>query len=271
MLIHFAFRKIKDNIDQQIKYAIEKIFEKRKLLFRKNPEFIPCLNPKYHPKFTGVNIYPIPIQNVKKGPNYVEVEVTNKEKFSDNYFTYLREDIRMICFINISVNKIANSIHVEQYGRLGIVFREGFLHKQGIKEVHYFKENELLYDEKVLKWNLQYAYRPNLNSKELLKKRELEIEILAYRKPIKMFGSFKNIRRLNLYKMDVEDVYNEYKIGYDFQKEREWRLVSFNNDYLNFLETDLSLVFVPNNNIREKLTKYFKINWSNLPEVKVCP
>lgn len=272
MLIHFAFGKYKADTNLQIEFAIEKIFSKRELLFGKNPEFIPRIKPQYHPAFIGAKIKPIPLQIAKKGPNYIGIDVMNNGNISENHFSYIREDIRMICFTDISMNNIDNSIHVGQYGKLGIIFHKEFLENSGIRKVYYYEEDRLINDDKVREWNF-YAYRTDLNTEEKLKKRELEIEILSYRKPIKMFKSFKELRRLNLAKgcvEDVYDVYNNFEIGYDFQKEKEWRLVSFQNDYLNFSESDLSLVLVPNDKIRVELTQYFKSNWSNLPVVKIC-
>lgn len=269
MLIHFAYKKFKNSPELQLKKTINNIFRKKRLLYRKNPEFIPRIKPQYHPAFRGAKIIPISLQSAKKGPNYIAIDITNNENISESHFSYIWEDIRMICFTDISMNDIDSSIHVRQYGKLGIIFHKEFLDNIGIKKVCYYAEYRLINDEKVRQWNF-YAYKPKLNIEENLKKRELEIEILSYRKPIKMFKSFKELRRLNLAKGCVEDVYNEYKIGYDFQKEKEWRLVSFQNNYLNFSESDLSLVLVPNDRIRVKLTQYFNSNWSNLPEVKIC-
>ena len=272
MLIHFAYAKYKADPNQHIECAIKNIFSKRKLLFSKNPEFIPLINRQYLPKFRGDKIVPIHLHSAKKGPNYIEINVMNNENISENLFSYLREDIRMICFTDISLKDIATSIHVKQYGKLGIIFHKKFLKRHGIRKVVYFEENKLIYDEKVCQWNNQYAYEPtkNLNTKERLKKRELEIEILAYRKPDKMFKSFKELRRLNLSKGIVEDVYNRYEIGYDFQAENEWRIVSKQDNYLLFSESDLSIVLVPNTDIQKNLTHFFKTNWSNKPDVRVC-
>jgi len=271
LLIHFAFGKYRDNPEIQLKKVLNDILKKKCLLFGKNPEFIPRLLPQYHPKFNGAKIYQIPIEIMNKGPNYIDINATKQSNLSKNHFNYIREDVKMICFIDISVNNIVNSIHIKQYGRFGIVFRNTFLYKKGIKKVHYFKESELFCDDKVLKWNFQYAYRSNLNSQELIDKRELEIEILAYRKPAKMFSSFINLRRLNLKAMEVENVYDRYCIGYNFKKEREWRIVSSEDTYLDFSESDLSLIFVPNNKIQRKLIQYFKTNWSIIPKVEICP
>jgi len=269
MLIHFAFRKFRNNPKLQLENAINNIFKEKRLLYSKNPEFIPRLLHQYHPKFTGVKSYQIPIHIVSKGANYIGIDTTKQIKSSSNYFNYIREDVRMICFTDISLDSLESSSHLVNYGKLGIVFCEEFLNRHRIKKVKYFKESELFNDQNVLRWNFLYAYQPNLSNEEKLKKRTLELEILLYRKPVKMFKSFKKLRRLNLNKMNIEDVYKEYKIGYDFQKEKEWRLVSPQNDYLNFSESDLSIVFVSSNKIREELTKYFKNNWGNPPEVKI--
>ena len=106
MLIHFAYGKYKADPIQQIECAINNIFSNKKVLFGKNPEFIPVLNPKYHPKFRGAKIELIPIKKAKKGANFVEISVMNNKYISENRFRYLREDIRMICFTNISLKEM---------------------------------------------------------------------------------------------------------------------------------------------------------------------
>ncbi len=274
MLIHFAYSKYKTDLKRQIECAIKNIFSKRKLLFRKNPEFIPRIKPQYHLAFTGAKIKNIPLQNVKTGPNYIEIDVLNNGNISENHFSYMREDIPMICFTDISMNDVTNSILVRRYGQLGIIFHKEFLEKNGVKKVYYYKESKLIHDEKVRQLN-SYFYNSNLNTKENSKKRELEIEISTFRKPKKMYKSFKEFRRLNLAKKCVEDVYDVYKnyeIDYDFQIENEWRIVSKKNqdNCILFSESDLSIVLVPNTDIQKKLTDFFKTNWLNKPEVRVC-
>ena len=155
MLIHFAYAKYKDEPNLQIENAIKNIFSKRKLLFGKNPEFIPRLNQRYNPKFKANKGIPISFGQVSKGPNYIGIEVRENDNISENRYGYIKENIRMICFTDISLEDVATSIHVEQYGKLGIIFYEKFLEKYGIKKVYYYEENKLIDDEKVGHWNNQ--------------------------------------------------------------------------------------------------------------------
>lgn len=278
MYIHFVFSRFKDNITKQISELINKIFNDKKIIFKENPEFIPVYQTHLHPKFKDKEVFHIDLESFKECDNGIEADSKDIRFIhpnSDLYF--LKEDVGMICFINIALNKLKNSPHPKEYGELGLVFNERFLKKSGIKPVRYYREESLFDDPLIKKWNLKYAYKPNLTAKELRNKKELETQILAYRKPATLFKSFSESRRIALRKttsgveMKIENVYDRYPIGYNFQDENEWRIVSFDKEFLEFRETDLYMIIVPNSQCIEFLSKYFKTEWKNIPNILVIP
>lgn len=102
----------------------------------------------------------------------------------------------------------------------------------------------------------------------------MESEILTYRKPAYQFESFSDSVSIVFSGKDVniKPVYDCYPPGYNFQDEQEWRIAQIeDNKYINFSERDLTMVIVPNNKSKEKLTTYFEKEWDFRPNVQIFP
>jgi len=280
MFIHFALASLKDDFKAQIDGLIQLILEKRRLLFRENSEFITVFQPHIHSKFKnsrfrGKQVIHIPLEYFQQCGNALITSIDEDIHLDPKYdLHFLKENIKMICFINICLTQLKKSPHSKEYGRLGLVFEDNYLRKNGIKQVRYYTEESLFTDPLVVKWNEEFAYRPNLTPEELARKKELEIQILVYRKPATLFESFSESRMLAIEKsgLSIKDVYDRYSIGYNFQTENEWRIVSLcDEEFLWFEESDLRLVIVPDSISKKRLGKYFSTRWSSTPEIVVFP
>ncbi|MCX5832591.1 MAG: hypothetical protein NT140_12025 [Deltaproteobacteria bacterium] len=175
---------------------------------------------------------------------------------------------------DVSFEQLPMHPHKEQYGKLGLVFDNEYLSKNKIRKVYYYKEESLFYDPIVLQWNHYFAYKSNLSPIEILRKKELEEQILAYRKPHTLFNSFSESRKLavNNNGVRIADVYERYPIGYEFCKENEWRISSQSNeDYLNFEEKDLKAVITSDEKSTKQLERYFATEWNVSPDILVFP
>ena len=268
MFIHFAFSSEKGDTELQTCKLIELILDKRRLLFRKNPEFIPVINAQ----FMDSNIQPIHVNNFQKGEDFVQLDVTSETDNLPYLFQYLREDIKIICFICTSFDELKNSNHIEEYGKIGLIFDEIFLKDNSIKEVHYYTEESLISDSLIINWNRNYARRSNLSNCQMLEKRKLELEILTYRKPAKLFKSLfeSKIIVIGGQNEGLMQTYGRYPLGYNFKNEKEWRIISkSNNDYLCFKEEALKSIIVPDINSKTNIENYLNINWLHTPEIFV--
>lgn len=283
MFIHFSFGKYKDNTLKQTDKLVNKVLEKKRLWIRENPEFIPVFPPEWNKRLIGEEIYHIELESFAKNivkNNYGAKADLNKIKTFSPQFNchYLRENIGMICFIKISINELKKSSHINQYGKLGLVFDNRYLRLHGIRQVEYYEEDTVFKDPLIIEWNNKYAYNPSLSDEENKAKRELEKRILAFRKPEMLFPSFSESRLMKMertkdgFNVEIEDAYSRYQIGYNFKKENEWRIISEEcNKYLYFDEKDLILVLVPDITSLEQIKKYIDSNWSNKPNVLICP
>ena len=202
-------------------------------------------------------------------------DVTTLDPGPSRYvYRYLKEEIRIICFTEITSEKLAKSGHDVRYGRLGLVFQDTFLLKHGLRPVYYYTEESLLTDMIVNRWNLDYAYRAKLSPEEEKVKRGLELEILTYRKPATLFRSFSESGSLVLMAQTAEyrEAYDRYPDGYDFTTENEWRIVSENEEeYLYFDERDLRVIIIPGESYRDKVMDYLEQEWNNPPSVVAYP
>jgi len=275
MFIHFAFARLKGNLNEQLDSLINMILNKKKLKFRENPEFIPVFKPHIHPRFRNQEVRYISLESFKSTKNGVVANMDYLKFINPEYdIHFLSEKIRMICFIKIAFRQLENSYHSKVYGKLGLVFGDKFLKKNAIKPVQYYQEESLYDDSLIIEWNLKYAYKPSLSPNEIKNREDLKTKILAYRKPSTLFKSFVDSRMLAIERTDsgtkhrIMDAYERYDFGYDFQAEREWRLVSYNEDYIEFAENDLYMLIVPNLQSKLNLQKYFKSKWKVIP--KIC-
>lgn len=266
MYIHFAFSSLKKNPEKQICNLIDLILEKRHLRFGKNPEFIPVINAE----FMNSNVKSVHVENFQKGEDFVQLDVSSKIDNPLFLFKYIRVEIKIICFINTSFDELKSLTQLKQYGKVGLIFDEKFLIDNSLKEVYYYTEGSLIYDPLILEWNFKYARRSNLSAYQIDEKRRLELEILTYRKPSRLFKSLFDSRIIVIGGPNegIMESYGRYPLGYDFTKEKEWRILSkTQNDYLFFEEKALKGIIVPNIECKKRIEDYFKSNWITKPEI----
>ena len=231
-----------------------------------------------HSKFKAKEVGQIALENFKPTKDGVKVsldELRFIKPESDIHF--LPSEVSMLCFIKSPLKKMARSPHSLQYGRFGIVLTDDFLNRKRIKAVQYYEELSLFTDPLVTKWNIKFAYKPNLNSAERREKHDLQTQILAFRKPATLFESFRESRLLAIKNvvgqvdMEIIDAYDRYSIGYDFREEKEWRIVSHSEDFLSFSENEFFMVIVPDAGCKSALQNYFDENWKKIPQIEAFP
>lgn len=279
MLIHFAFSSLKDDPNRQLSAVVDNILEHRRLKYNNNPEFIPVFQPHLHPRFRGKEVVHIPLESFTSS---AEGAIANSDKLtvfnpqSDLY--YLPYEVRMLCFIKISLAQLSKSPHSLRYGRFGIVPSDKFLKKNGVLPVNYYDEKSLFSDPLVVTWNLKFGYKPSLSPGETMEKKEIEKKILAFRKPASLFKSSRESRQLAVSRaadgstdLRIVDVYDRYPSGYDFRTEKEWRIASSTEDFLLFTEDELFMVVVPDEKSKADMEHYFNKKWRTSPRVEVFP
>ncbi len=239
MHIHFAYGYLGKHgeIEEQSKRFINEVLETRQLKISICKEFIPIPN-----KVNGEVIhFDITQGKVESG----EFRIDTRHTTSQPSITYLPEDVSMVCFIDIPFNKLSNSLHSREYGKLGIVFQKEFYKKHELKNVVYYDEKSIIKDTLII----EFCKNNQLMSKE--EKENLIKEITTYRKPKVLTKNFSlsvvatishdsNITELSFF------TYNRYPIDYDFTNESECRL-SFDKgkSFLEFNEKDVFMVIAP--------------------------
>jgi hypothetical protein len=268
MFIHFAFGALgrEGEIQEQTKVVIDCILKEKRLKANKCEEFIPI--------FPDQNSKPIPLKPFKavEGRTDLVVAKIDRERIVDiDNIRYLPEDVPMICFIKIAFSQLKNSMLHKEYGKLGIVLTNDFLRARGIKPVHYYTEESLWNDQLIKKWNYDAE---GLNKGE---KSKLAKEIVSFRKPAKLFPSFrKSVTHIIQFGSGKPQTsyftYNRYAEGYDFTKENEYRIVfDEGNEYLHFKEDDLYMIIAPNLEAQKTIETFLNENWRAKPKVKVYP
>ncbi len=272
MFIHFAFGSLgkQGETEEQTEQVIEHILKEKRILVSKCKEFIPRFPIKgakripremFEVKDDGIaaTFYP------KEDPNWLG------KLPDDTKIHYLPMDVPMICFIKISFNQLRASTHSREYGKFGIALAEKFLKVKGIQPVHYYTEDSLWNDSIIKRWNY------NQNKLTATEKKDLEKEILTYRKPASLFPSFKESVMTKLTRtskgMKVEYLtYDRYQEGYNFKNENEYR-IAFNEsvDYLYFDEGDLFMIITPNLKAKNKIEAHLREEWTQQPQVKLFP
>lgn len=272
MFIHFTFGSLaKENrIEEQTEKVIELILEKRRLKPSPCPEFMPA-----YPT-PGIKMIP---GDLKVEGNKVilgEIKLGEPTKLlripAEKAITYLPVDVNMICFIRISFSQLPSSGIHEYYGKFGIVLTNNFLKKRGIKPVEYYTEESVWTNPLIKRWN--HYTRNNLYPE---KHKELQDEIVSCRKPATLFPSFLRLTTIEIKRTQggltaKHYTYNRYPEGYDFTKEKEYRLV-FNegSGALLFNESDLYMVITPDSKAKGRVEKYLKESWSYQPRVSIFP
>jgi len=272
MFIHFAFGSLaKENrVEEQTEKAIELILKKRQLKSSPCPEFVPA-----YPT-PGIKMIPgdLKVEGDKVALGEIKLEKSTKPPRipAEREITYLPVDVHMICFIKISFNQLpASDVH-EYYGKFGIVLSNSFLNKRDLKPVEYYTEESVWTNPLIKRWN-QYA-GSNLYPE---KHKELQDQIVSYRKPATLFSSFLRLTTIEI-KRTQEGLtakhytYNRYPEGYDFNKEREYRLVfKEGSGALLFNESDLYMIITPDSKAKARVEKYLKASWSYQPRVEIFP
>lgn len=265
MFIHFTFYQYKDDINTQCKYFIDYILSYKRLKVSKCMEFIPVFS-QPNPNNFQIDINHTKKLNEKRIDNGDSLKIVTPFT-SNSLFTYLPEEVNMICFIKIPFNKLKSSDHHITYGKLGIAFSDNFLGKLGLKKVLYYDEHDLLKDKLIKEFN-----RHNYTEKRKLK---LIRRITTYRKPKILFKSFQEsvVYNFTKYKDEIKEeywTYKRYPLGYNFANELEWR-IAYNNDieFQSFDEKDVLLIITPNEVIKNKILNYCKKNWGIIPEIRL--
>ena len=176
----------------------------------------------------------------------------------------------MICFIKISLKKLPKSSHCHEYGKLGLVFDEGFLCRHGMKRVHYYRENFLERDLVIAEWDRQ----PKTGTKREV---ELRNSILRFRKPAYYFSAFAQQTILKITKgpqtplLEACNKYHRYEIEYNFSKENEYRIVLDSDDFVKFKERDLRIIIVPDSVALKSIKNYIASDWDYQPDIILFP
>ncbi len=270
MFIHFTFGSLgkQGKTEEQTEQVIGLILKNKRLKVYKCTEFIP--------EFPEPSSIRIPLDNmrfVSNGSNAQLMDDLDQKKnheLPDNDLIYfLQRDVPMICFIKIAFSQLRTSNHWKEYGKFGIVLTDKFLKSRGIRPVKYYTEESLWSDPLIRKWNYE------LKSLPPDKREDCEKEILMYRKPVKLFPTFKNsvMAKITVAQSEgtVEFIrYNRYPEGYDFTKEYEYR-IAFDEgvEYLYFNESDLFIIITPDLKAKDKVESFLKQHWSRQPKVEV--
>jgi hypothetical protein len=273
MYIHFAFGSLgkQGKIEEQTNQVIELVLLEKRLLITKCKEFIPAY-PKKGTKRIPAKMFKVTGEgqasvtfDLKGDPDWFN-ELPN-----DDSIHYLPMEVPMICFIKIAFNQLKTSAHSKEYGKFGLVFSDNYLVNKGIKQVFYYTESSLWNDALIRKWN----YDQNKMSKT--QKKDLEREILSYRKPATLFSTFKQSVIIKLTRdpqgTRIEYLtYDRYPDNYDFKAEKEHRIVFDEGvEFMTFDEGDLFMIITPNLNTKQMLESFFKDNWHDRPKVVVYP
>jgi len=272
MFIHFAFGTLgrKGEIQEQTKAVIDCILKEKRLKVSKCTEFIPEFP---EPGSKRIPLDKMRFESNESGAQLVyELDPKKIHELPDDESTYyLQRDVPMICFIKIAFNRLHASNHWMEYGKFGIVLTDTFLRSRGIRPVKYYTEESLWNDPLIRKWNYE------LKSLPPDKREDCEKEILTYRKPATFFPAFRKsvIAKITTAASGgtVEFLkYDRYKEGYDFTKEREYRLVFDEGvDYLYFEEKDLFMVITPDPKAQRRIQDFFSRNWKRKPQVTIYP
>ncbi len=247
MFIHFAFGELakQGKISEQTNEVIERILETKQLKVSPNTEFLPS--------------YPL------KGRRRLPFDGSTPAP-DDGSIYYIQSDVPMICFIKIPFHELKSSNHPKQYGKFGIVLSTDYLLIKGIKPVTYYTEKELWHDKLVRKFNALGGGT-----------KELQDEILTYRKPSTYFPNFRKSVQLRIHKTVTETTvslikYDRYPENYNFRQENEHR-ISFQKDekFMVFTEKDMYMIITPDFESCSTINSYLNRNWAYQPIVKIFP
>jgi hypothetical protein len=284
MYIHFAFGDLGRNhkIEEQACQVIDLILRKRCLKAAKCKEFIPSFNVKgaieippesFRSMQGGIAEAPIDLDNIGDLPNAQPV-------------SYSHADVEMVCFINISFNKLKTSHHNVHYGKFGLAFTDKYIKAINAKPVNYYTEKWLMSDFFIKK----FCEKKSVIKTEI-KKQFLE-EILFYNKPATLYSNFlQSVIKISSH-VDGTDLtifnltYDRYPADYDFQNENEYRVafgysestpydlpkpLDDESHFLPFREQDVFKIITPDQKSKASIENYLNNNWDQKPEVIIYP
>lgn len=260
-LVHFCFGSHSRNgeIDKQVVDTCTYILGPKRLKASPCPEFLPTIN---NPNA----FYALP-NSARMSANG---SVTLNEWISSPPVSLLPIDVNMICFANLAHNQIKNWSCKAHYGSLAIAFTDEFRARVRAKKVCYYNWLDLPKDPKVI------AYTRSVKTQN--PNRDLERQLLSYRKPLKLWKEFKeyfsviSVQNANgIPSLEVLP-YSRYPIGYDFVKECEARIVlEADAEFLSFSPTDVLKIYAPTQKARMDIQTYLKMHWDWQPPVELCP
>ena len=261
--IHFVFGSDyrSGKLARQVENFIELILKTRQLKASICPEFLPLPGCR-----GGKLLAPNPESVTEDGAVFF------KEVGETAPVILLKEDVWLLSFVCIPFKKLSHWAPSDHYGKLGIAFSDRFSRRAQIRHVSYYELHGLERDPLVVKHN-----QARFNNDGATTQR-LHDQLVAYRKPARLWPEFQNlyaIFRLTRTDdgVDVSKItYDRYPTGYDFRQERETRiLLTEESQYLNFKETDVLKIIVPDTEIKKTVEKFLVANWQVQPEVIVYP
>ncbi len=261
--IHFVFgsNHRNDKLARQVENFIELILKPRQLKASICPEFLPIPGRR-----GGKLLAPDPESVTEDGAVFF------KEVGETAPVILLREDVWLLSFVCIPFKKLSHWAPSDHYGKLGIAFTDRFSRRTQIQHVGYYELHGLERDPLVVKHNQARSNKDESTTQRL------HDQLLAYRKPARLWPEFQNLYANFLLTrtedgVDVSKItYDRYPTGYDFRQERETRIVlTEESQYLNFEETDVLKIIVPDTEIEKTVEKFLVTNWQVQPEVIVYP
>jgi hypothetical protein len=249
--------------------VIELILRPRRLRASRCPEFIPVFGQTSDHSWVidEGQTAALNADKLKSKGDYLHIVGVNRPHAS---IIYLPVMVNMLCFICIPLKKIVASPHTQEYGCFGLVFCEKFHKRIGTRPVAYYTEADVRNDRLIKKYN-------ELAATQSTKLKTLEREIVYFRKPAKLFRSFRESAITNIEntggEIKVEQLtYDRYLEGYDFSQENEWRaVVEDDKEYVEFDACDLYQILVPNIGVKSRVEEFLRQCWKIKPKVEMCP
>jgi hypothetical protein len=260
-LIHFAFGNLagQGKYTEQADAFCEKILGHRRLKASLCPEFLPILN-----NLNAQWAIPDSAQATQNGGVEFQ-EWTNSPPVS-----LLPQNIWMLCFTDLSLSKLSQWPHTKHYGKLAIVFTNDFRARVNARQVSYYQLHNLSKDPKVIAYN--QAIKKNHKVEELAN------ELLAYRKPAKLWPEFRKLFGVTALHHGPNGItinpmpYSRYEDGYVFSTEAEARVLATPiNPYIQFDESDVFQILAPSLHAQHQIQSFLKENWVKKPPVFLFP
>ena len=262
-IIHFVFGSQfrEGNLEGQATSFIEQILEKRALKSFCCREYLPRIS------IPGGKTA-VPGSAVEAGDG----GVTFTEWISSPPVFLLPHQVWMISFVYIQFKKLIAWPHFEHYGQLSIAFTNQFRKRAPAKSVDYYRLSNLALDPKVRSLERAFCTENKQAQTALID------EIVSFRKPATLWKELETqFTQLRLTKgpegITIEqDTYSRYEVGYDFQSEKEVRIVTdAENRIVEFRESDVLSIIVPNTDIQARIEQFIEKNWSTKPSVFIYP